>query len=127
MTTQEIKNKYPESIKMIDNLNREVAVHEIRGNRTVHKSDDGTYYYNYEGVHLREFKDLEHLVKWFFGSQEEQQEAETQLKEFFYSERLSQIKDAEVWLDEDNKVSERYCDFTNDDFNEIDLKIAATE
>ncbi len=124
MTKQELKIKYPQSVEMIDNLDRDCAVHEFRGNRTVHKSDDGTYYYNYEGVHIREFKNLEHLVKWFFGSEEEQKEA---IKNFGYSKHLSKIKDAEVWLDSNNNVSNKYCDFTNNDFKEVDLEIATKE
>jgi len=127
MTAAELKAKYPQSVEMINNLDRECAVHEFRGDRTVHRADDGTYYYNYEGVHIREFKNLEHLIKWFYGSPEEESKAEAKIKNFGYSGYLSEIKDAEVWLDEKFNVSERYCDFTNKDFTKKQLKTAKDE
>ncbi len=128
MTTEQLKAKYPQAIEMIDSLDSPEAVFYFRANRTVHKNDNGTYYYNYEGVHIREFKNLEHLVKWFFSiDSEEESKAEEELKEFVYSRHLSVIKDSEVWLDEDRNVAEDYCDFTNEDFVITDLELAKEE
>ncbi len=128
MTTDEIKAKYPRAIEMIDSLDSPEAVFYIRANKTVHKSTDGKYYYNYEGFHIREFKNLEHLIIWFFSIEDKEEvKAEEELKEFVYSRHLSVIKDSEVWLDKDGNVSEDYCDFTNKDFDPADLEIAKKE
>lgn len=127
MTTQELKEKYPESTEMIDNLEGYSFMHEIRGDKTVHAIGDGTYFYNYQGIHAREFESLEHLIKWFFGTVEEQEEAENKIKNFGYSSYLSNIVDAEVWLDDNDNVSKRYCDFTNKDFTKEQLEKARQE
>lgn len=126
MDKEKLKIKYPDSVEMIDSLEKK-KIYSIRGDKTVHSAEDGTYYYNYQGNHIREFKNLEHLIKWFYGSPEEESKAEAKIKNFGYSEYLSNLKDAEVWLDEKFNVSSKYCDFTNSDFKKTDLKIAQFE
>lgn len=122
MTSQELKIKYPEAVEMIEKLESKDEVYYVRGNRTVHTFGDGIrYYYNYEGIHIRLFPSLEMLVKWFEGTPEENEEAENSLQDFGWSHYLSDVKFEEVWLDEDNNVSELFCDYTNADFTEEQL------
>jgi len=121
MNAEQLKQKYPQATEMLDGLEGEFKVHYIRGNRTVHNSEDGTYYYNYEGVHIRVFPSLEMIIKWFFGTPEEEAEAEESITdEYSYSSYLSKIQnDSEVFLDKDYNVA--FCDFTNKDFTPEEL------
>lgn len=125
MTAEELKLKYPQSIEMIDNLAGENNEHFFRPNRSVHGYEDGKYYYNYEGVHYRLFPSLEMLVKWFFGNNEEETEAENSIENFGYSKYLSNLKDTEVLLDVNNNVA--FCDYQNSDFTKEQLEKAREE
>lgn len=127
MTTDEIKAKYPSAIEMIDSLDSPEEVFYIRANKTVHKSSDSSYYLNHAGLFIDEFKNLEHVVKWFFGTTSEQIQTDKEIKQFSYNKHLSVIKDSEVWLDKEGNVAKDYCDFTNKDFDPADLEIAKKE
>lgn len=125
MTPTELKQKYPEAVEMIDGLLSEAETHYFRPSKSVHALEGNEYHYNSDGLHSRIFPSLEMVVKYFFGTTQEEEEAETTIKEYFYNEYLSGINDAEVYMDEDNNVA--FCDYTNNDFTEEELQKAREE
>lgn len=118
MTPTELKAKYPNASKMIDNLTiptEGTLLHSIWGNKTIHGMDDGKFFFNDKGLKWTVFPNLETVIKWFYGNETEQNKASENVETYYYSTYLSSLTDGcEVSVDKDGNVA--FCDFTNDDF-----------
>lgn len=92
---------------VVDTSDNGLKFLEIRADKTIHETERGFAYYNYQGTHFRVFKSFEDAITFTYSKEDL---SELVIAEFDYEDELEQFMD-------DNEICAKcgkVCDFTTD-------------
>lgn len=90
-------NEFDEALLIELTKDQKSDGHYFRGSRNIYPSGGKTWEYNYEGYHIRQFRTVEDLVKWFNNSHNTKADNLYVSKEFELAEKEAEEEDE--WIE----------------------------